>query len=101
MNPLPVTGIVSVDARARERSDTGESFAEFRSTAGAVPVQFWVSAGAGSTQKMSPHVITSFRRSAVAAAVTPANDDVSRIPHDALMVGLNGTGIWCTSSNTE
>src|SRR6266567_4806953 len=101
MKPFPVVVSGGVFASATDVAATGDSRAWFCRTAVGVPVQFCVYAGDGAMQKMSPHVSNALLASGVAACVTPANDESFRMPHDALMLFLNGTGTLCTSSTTE
>src|SRR5438034_6821045 len=93
MNPVPVCAIVSVEAYAIDVAATGDSLALLRRTARGVrpDPHCVVNCGAGSTQKMSLHVSSPFLPSRL--LVTPAKDDVSKIPHDALIPVLNGTEI--------
>src|SRR5258708_3791488 len=101
MNPLPVEpGVAAASLKLQSRISIGLRFALFFKTAGVVELEpqigkpFTVGAsseGIGSTHAMSHQVSRALFPSRVLAAGTPANEDVSRIPHDARTFVLKGT----------
>src|SRR3989442_260900 len=110
MKPLPVAATVAVFANSTPLIEIGVSFAWSMKNAGvcavpphrvATPKGGESSVGTGSTQKISDQVKRPLFASRVSDWVVLVNEESFRIPHDARIFVLNGTGIWCVTSITE